>query len=255
MDEETIKKRRLMHEVLQNYPDEFASGHTISYEHNGVSKLGLCMRYIRGGTLQERLGKIIHEMQLLYALQLAQKLDHLHALGYLHRDIKAANILVSEDSSQVFIADFDLTVRKDSKEAQEFAGNFQHMAPEMFALWVKASLKECFGEEKTAISLQELQRVAPWLYHDNFRQLPDDAQADLVEGYKKIAGNVISEKSEVFSLGMLLYAMKHGKYCKSWPKNPADYQDPYEQVLMRCISLNPKERPSLQEVVLKLRSL
>lgn len=74
-------------------------------------QLYLVMRYMRGGTLADRLEKSKKAMALpeVIALveQLAPTLDAIHQKGVIHRDLKPSNILYDEDGTP-YIADFGI---------------------------------------------------------------------------------------------------------------------------------------------------
>lgn len=68
--------------------------------------------------------------------QIAKAMAGLHALGIVHRDLKAENILVFRDSEvpEVRIADFDRAVHLPAGETlKEPVGSLFHMAPELLA--------------------------------------------------------------------------------------------------------------------------
>jgi len=61
-------------------------------------------------------------------------LMHLHALGILHRDIKTANIMVSDGGLRVILGDFDLAacLPDDSAEMAWNCGTAGYLAPEVY---------------------------------------------------------------------------------------------------------------------------
>ena len=64
-----------------------------------------------------------------YALESARAIEYLHSNGFIHRDIKSPNILISDDDRAV-LADFGLS-RFVSKEMSYEIGTIQWMAPEV----------------------------------------------------------------------------------------------------------------------------
>mmetsp|Transcript_3221 Transcript_3221/g.4091 ORF Transcript_3221/g.4091 Transcript_3221/m.4091 type:complete len:455 (+) Transcript_3221:91-1455(+) len=57
-------------------------------------------------------------------------LDHMHSKGFIHRDIKAKNILLTLDG-QIKLADLGLTVHQDDVDLEDLSGTIHYMSPEM----------------------------------------------------------------------------------------------------------------------------
>jgi len=103
----------------------------------------IVMQYVAGRTL----GTIIHqglpsiEVALGYAMQIADALDHAHAHGIVHRDLKSSNVVVTADERPI-VLDFGLARRLPATSASQsadpsvtahdrVAGTLSHMAPEV----------------------------------------------------------------------------------------------------------------------------
>lgn len=93
----------------------------------------LIYEYIEGGTLQERLksGPLAPALAVSIAAKLADALHHAHQQRLIHRDIKAANILL-DTNDEPYLADFGLAASKEEilKGANPGAGTLAYMSPE-----------------------------------------------------------------------------------------------------------------------------
>ncbi len=76
-------------------------------EDGGVAYI--VMQFVRGGTLQDRLvGPLPLEWSIGICSQVAAALDHAHIRNIVHRDVKPANVLLSEDGNWAMLADFGI---------------------------------------------------------------------------------------------------------------------------------------------------
>jgi hypothetical protein len=98
--------------------------------------LYLAMRYVAGPSLRTVLrqrGTLGAEQALAVARQIGGALDAAHAAGLVHRDVKPANVLLSEPDERAFLCDFGLAKRKDSRgltQTGSFLGTVDYAAPE-----------------------------------------------------------------------------------------------------------------------------
>uniref|UniRef100_A0A8C9U7Y3 Mitogen-activated protein kinase kinase kinase kinase n=1 Tax=Scleropages formosus TaxID=113540 RepID=A0A8C9U7Y3_SCLFO len=123
-----------------------------SYHRN--TKLWICMEYCAGGSLQD----IYHGKWLTIVLY---GLHYLHETGKMHRDIKGANILLT-DRGDVKLADFGVAAEITASVAKRksFIGTPYWMAPEVAAVEKKGGynhLCDIWAVGITAIELAELQ--------------------------------------------------------------------------------------------------
>src|SRR5262245_8856899 len=90
-------------------------------EHEGKSFI--VMEYIEGQTLSDRLqsGPIPVHAALTLAAEIAEAMDSAHARGFMHRDLKPCNIMLTRDG-HVKIMDFGLAKRmRDANENEQTA--------------------------------------------------------------------------------------------------------------------------------------
>ncbi|XP_059363220.1 mitogen-activated protein kinase kinase kinase kinase 2-like isoform X1 [Carassius carassius] len=128
------------------------------------SKLWICMEYCGGGSLQDiyQVTGPLKEKQIAYVCrETLQGLNHLHETGKIHRDIKGANILLT-DRGDVKLADFGVAAEISASVAKRksFIGTPYWMAPEVAAVEKKGGynhLCDIWAVGITAIELAELQ--------------------------------------------------------------------------------------------------
>ncbi len=94
----------------------------------------IAMEYVSGGDLGERVKHYIDFDQLVQMMeQVADALDYAHNKGFLHRDVKPANILF-RDSGDALVADFGIAKAMSSNtemtDVGEVLGTPVYMSPE-----------------------------------------------------------------------------------------------------------------------------
>src|SRR4051794_14369923 len=103
-------------------------------EEDGV--LYLVMRYVKGTDLRSLLkqeGHLAPDKAARVIAQVAAGLDAAHAAGLVHRDVKPANVLIS-DAGHVYLSDFGIVRHVDAEtritDSNEWVGSVDFMAPE-----------------------------------------------------------------------------------------------------------------------------
>ncbi|XP_075169558.1 MAP4K3-like protein hppy isoform X6 [Haematobia irritans] len=127
-------------------------------------KLWICMEYCGGGSLQDiyQVTGPLSEQQIAYMSRETLKgLEYLHSMGKMHRDIKGANILLTE-YGDVKLADFGVSAQITAtiNKRKSFIGTPYWMAPEVAAVERKGGynqLCDIWACGITAIELAELQ--------------------------------------------------------------------------------------------------
>ncbi|MDH2444056.1 serine/threonine-protein kinase [Amnibacterium sp. CER49] len=100
-------------------------------------QLYLVMEYIRGESLKQRLARGPMEVSeaCWLGFDVAEGLDYMHQSGYLHRDVKPANVLIAEVRSArpvvAKLTDFGITSRIGEPELGQFTvGTAAYLSPE-----------------------------------------------------------------------------------------------------------------------------
>ncbi|KAK3870155.1 hypothetical protein Pcinc_024585 [Petrolisthes cinctipes] len=127
-------------------------------------KLWICMEFCGGGSLQDIYHIIgpLQERQIGYMCrETLRGLEYLHRMGKMHRDIKGANILLTENGD-VKLADFGVSAQITAtiSKRKSFIGTPYWMAPEVAAVERKGGynqLCDIWAVGVTAIELAELQ--------------------------------------------------------------------------------------------------
>ncbi|BES89047.1 mitogen-activated protein kinase kinase kinase kinase [Nesidiocoris tenuis] len=127
-------------------------------------KLWICMEYCGGGSLQDiyHITGPLTELQIAYMCkETLHGLAYLHSMGKMHRDIKGANILLT-DIGDVKLADFGVSAQITAtiNKRKSFIGTPYWMAPEVAAVERKGGynqLCDIWAVGITAIELAELQ--------------------------------------------------------------------------------------------------
>ncbi|XP_062851704.1 mitogen-activated protein kinase kinase kinase kinase 5 isoform X2 [Trichomycterus rosablanca] len=127
-------------------------------------KLWICMEYCGGGSLQDiyHVTGPLAEPQIAYvSRETLRGLEYLHSKGKMHRDIKGANILLT-DNGDVKLADFGVAAKITATIAKRksFIGTPYWMAPEVAAVEKNGGynqLCDIWAVGITSIELAELQ--------------------------------------------------------------------------------------------------
>ncbi|GAB0087193.1 NIM1 [Sergentomyia squamirostris] len=100
-----------------------------------LNRVHLVTEFISGGELYHRLineGPIQEQQASKLFRQLLSAVRHMHNLGFVHRDIKAENVLlVNED--KVKLADFGFSTQLSNDPCRTFCGSPPYAAPELFS--------------------------------------------------------------------------------------------------------------------------
>jgi eukaryotic-like serine/threonine-protein kinase len=186
--------------------------------HNGAPYI--VMEMLEGGSLRNRIqqGPMPSDQLLDVGIQIADALDAAHTKGIIHRDIKPGNIYVTE-RGQAKILDFGLA---------KLAAERRRMASQPVSVT---------GEPLSDISDDSLTN-AGIIPGTTFYMSPEQARSEEIDG-----------RSDIFSLGVVLYEMATGK--KPFAGKTAFLT--MEAILnakpISPITLNPKLPEGFEEIV------
>ncbi|CAE6451150.1 unnamed protein product [Rhizoctonia solani] len=198
------------------------------------SHLWIVMEYCSGGSCSDLMkpGVFREEYIAIICRELLRGLEYLHNEGKLHRDIKAANILLSA-GGEVKLADFGVSGQLSgtlSAKKNTFVD----------AAWLPAP------------------RRSTWIIVST-NQIPStllDASVSIVSGY--------DHKADIWSLGITAIELAKGeppyaelhpmKVLFLIPKNPPPQLDPSFSKLFRefvslCLQRDPRDRPTAKELL------
>ncbi|MFR0352916.1 serine/threonine-protein kinase [Streptomyces sediminimaris] len=183
--------------------------------------LALVMDLVEGPDLHRYLrenGPFTPVAASLLTAQIADALAASHADGVVHRDLKPANVLLKQGGGQMhpMLTDFGIARLADSPgltRTQEFVGTPAYVAPES-------------AEGRPQTSAVDIYGAGILLY-------------ELVTGRPPFAGGSALE-------------VLH-QHLSAEPRRPSTVPDPLWTVMERCLSKNPDDRPSAENLARGLR--
>lgn len=200
------------------------------------------MPYIHGGAISDIISQrhpngLPQAAALTVAYYVLRALDHMHQHGIMHRDIKAANVLVDE-KGHVYVADFGVVAPVDILSGSTHRGGDRALV---------------IARHRAAMS--DFVGTPAWM-------APEVVNADEAVGY--------DERADIWSFGILLLEMANGEVPHGSEKNltdvvmaitndaPPEFQAPddgrafhqgYGRLVSRCLQKLPNQRPSASELL------
>jgi serine/threonine protein kinase len=175
----------------------------------------IAMELLEGETLDRRLsaGPVAVDRLLEWSIQLADALDAAHAKGIIHRDIKAANIFLTQ-RGPVKVLDFGLAKLTRPEMAMETIGATQD-------------------------SPGQLQLTSPGATVGTIAYMsPEQAR-----------GEELDARSDLFSLGVVIYQMATGRLPFSGATSAVIFHAILELDPIPAPQLNPTLPPRLEEIL------
>ncbi|GLJ14543.1 hypothetical protein SUGI_0235430 [Cryptomeria japonica] len=99
-------------------------------------KIFLTMEYAGGGDLWKIAGKLNQDLVRKYLRQLISAMDYCHSKGFIHRDLRAENLLL-DGNGNIKVSNFGLCALPSEVDSQglvkigRFGGRLQYTAPEL----------------------------------------------------------------------------------------------------------------------------
>ncbi len=176
------------HRTLKSVSDELKIFESIHHphlvKHFGIEihreEMLIFMEYCPEGTLETLVSSTEFGLEEVlgrrYTRQLTQAISCLHENGVVHRDIKTANIFLTEEMKTVKLGDFGCAVKIKAAttmpgELQGFVGTQAYMAPEVFT----RNMSEGHGRAADiwslgCVVLEMIQGERPWAnIHSNYQ--------------------------------------------------------------------------------------
>ncbi|NQY99240.1 MAG: SpoIIE family protein phosphatase [Bdellovibrionales bacterium] len=102
----------------------------------------MLLEFLKGKTLEDLVEEGVMGFEDFFNLtiQIVEGIDHMHQVGYLHRDLKDQNIMILGDQGDYKVKIIDLGFALDIEESQTksgFAGTLEYAAPEQLGLMKK----------------------------------------------------------------------------------------------------------------------
>ena len=177
-------------------------------------QLWLAMRFVEGedlGALLRREGPLAPTRAVELCSQVADALDAAHTKGLVHRDVKPANVLVTEEGGRehCYLSDFGLarsgSERPAPKEAAHLSGTIDYTAPEQIAhepidaradvYSLACVLYECltgeppFARPRTMATLFAHVQEEPPSLHETRPELPEAIDSVVAKALAKTPGD------------------------------------------------------------------
>lgn len=140
------QKEIAMQQAVQQHPN-IAKAYALDYDAM-MNVVTIVQEYCPNGDLIDRVVPDVgmdHRQAAKYVMQVADALSHMHALGYVHRDVKSENVCLDENDNCKLI-DFGMSQHVSQPITHRHAGTTPYLSAEIFNTSILAQdldLKAC----------------------------------------------------------------------------------------------------------------
>lgn len=267
--EEDISRQRPRHEVVRpNRPSTVPRGSedSSSYSSDKCDHwLFIQMQYCAGRNLGDFLAVPNRPMELSKLLkifvQIASALAHVHSCGLIHRDLKPANIFVADtDGDSIKLGDFGLSryaanVNMNAPSSTTTTTSEEHMQFSMTSVNSKSVAGGYAGMSTSRWSVSNVSES----------EVTAGVGTYLYASPEQVAGKKYNAKTDIYSLGMILFELCHDRFTTTMERYmalrdareslfPENYRwhkrcPELMEMLGKLLSHDPMARPSAEEVV------
>ncbi len=174
--------------------------------------------------------------------QAALGLLHVHNQGYIHGDIKLDNILI-DDLNKAKIADFGSATAFQDFQSTELKGTPLYFSPEVI---------------KSAVDTTSLTKIDTWAFGMLIWELLKNTDYTTPFVFPDLNGGVIKPKTFenihlfVYSVGKHFKGFSLEVLEKTTDQTKKDKLDPTGKLfklMTSCLAYNPKERPTMEQII------